>query len=1001
MEHENPKYLLYFDLTNYQANEFATIKKLVKNIFNVRYYFLDIDIQFNEEIINYDAIKKDLSHNIMLLIGQIDDNLVDDIVYEINSLLGTDRVIRRRSVHDFNRTGYSDDQLNTMYQDFLEESEKLTCTVSDVSDELSALSQNFIYANLPYLSADHYLTFCKLFVNNANNLDSFEMLQDLNVCEALFKHFTYFLKYLSQVKWQDLIIYYHKDTLKILRNIRTFVKDSETSNDDIKEILLYKYILQSFNVNQFFYDPEEGFNQIRVEIEKVLEARKQALIDAFEERVHLFKDHYEIINISDPKTKTYRAYQKISANLQKYFEPLKPLLRAFRESFESPVKFNSKQHNPERNKMSLDYLKKYRIVKDYHEKYGNYTINIEGNEHIPFLQGKWFEYYTALVCQEIIENYRQQGYFPDYGIYQNVLVQIDGVKRELDIIIYLNGTIFYIENKIDSKNTYKNDLYKYSLNIDKMNINPNNCMLVYLEGEDRPFDKIKICNFNTFVTRFKKEVLKILEEDKNKTLAQQRAQEIALRAEQMMLKTLVKEKNSLYARCHYDEDEVTKFYHLVDKYKEEAKKLLDLNKKQFFDNLEVGVRSLKDDNLLLKFNAFKTKYQALYLSTIRKKTIDTALIKEMISVLNSFKRPELATYIECLNCLADEMETFLATGSKDIKTKFKILCEYGVNNPHYIFVLGSFLTSPLLLTASDTHYLVIAYLNRLNPKILNPKHLDELIKVIYRYIEISRNIIKFEIKNSRDAYLITRKEKEFISVLIYTVGMIYLHEFDVSGLQIDHNEEFLSRLSANPILYRNYINKTKLGKKLLPLNLTKKHFYEPSYLDLSSYLLLNYKTLKGEIKKMINCDEHLIFTIARTEQVGKMLKKLESSEIISGYKEIKKADLFIGIFKNQVTYDWFRNYCWVGIGLAFSSECSFDFTNANGTLNGEEVKIMFALTNKNVWLCLGKMVGEDLKLALVKTNFQNVMSTLQNLHEFNYNLENIKAECDRAIKKRE
>lgn len=980
MEVENPKYLLYFDLNSYQEHEFPTIRKLVINIMNVRYYFLDIEVKFNQEIIDYDIIKKDLSDNVMLLIGQIDDNLADDVAYEINSLLGTDRVIRKCNVHNFNSTGYSDEQLIEMYNEYLSKSQNIQYEEEVYDEKFNNLLQDFSFVNIPYLTPVDYLSICNLLIKNSHNLNSFEFLQDNNVCEALFTNFPYFLKYIGSLDLKALVEYYQKDTIKILRYLRQFVNDSDKSNDNIKEILLYKYILSLINIKQFYYDPEEGFNQIREAIDKVIEKRKDEIINAFDQKVKLFKDNYEILSVGDKETRTFKAYQNISIHLKKHFEELKPLLKSFRGIIDSSVKFNSKLNNLERNKKTLDRLVKYRLVKNYTEKYGIYTINIESGEHIPFLQGKWFEYYTASVCEDIIENYRSQGYYPDYGIYQNVMVQINGVKRELDNIIYLNGNVFYIENKIDTKNTYKNDIFKYMENVENMNVTPNNCFLVYLEGEDKPNVRIKICSITSFISRFKKEALKILEEDKVRYLEAKKVQEQADRAALEIAKLIDKEKNSLCLRYHFDEEaEVAKFKKILEKYENEANRLINISKESFFDDLETYIRKLKDESLLDKYYKFKDKYQEQYLKTIKNEDVDKELLKDMIRSLEKFKLAE-TSFLEGLYCLSDNVGAFFRIDSRSFYLKLKILCAYGNNITHYMDIVSPFLSNSLLITNNDAHYLFIAFLNRLNKKKIVPTNLDELGNLAVTYNDNVHTILKNEIKNSVDNYFISHKEKEFIAVLSYTLTMIHIGHFDLQGLKIDNYIEFLFRMKGNNEWHQIVLKYYDYGKILEPFAPSKYYFFELVYADAANYIFLNYEKLEEDIKKMIACDENLIFTVSRTEQTGKMLKLLEGCEVITGYKEIKKANVFVGIFKNKYMYQWFKGYYWVGVAISFDNFEMHYLVNLELKINNQNIRILnFVPEKKEIKLCLGKFINDKFERTIVKTTKKELPLTLMSL----------------------
>src|SRR5690554_3129036 len=255
MEKEHPKYLLYFNLRGnviYDEAEFNTIGKLVKNLIDNKYFQLDYKIFFNQEITNYTILKNELSDDIMLIMGQIDDELVDSIISDIVTIIGIDDVIRRRSEYDFNDTGYSDEELVMKFADFVKEAEAIEVNLEDDYTQ-----------NSNYLQQKQYLNFCNYLIKN-ENLDDFSLLKELNVLEALFANFPYFLRYIMSWDLSKLVVYYNKDLIKILRNIRIYVSQSEVDQDNVKELFVYKYILETFfATNKLYYDPEEAFDKVK------------------------------------------------------------------------------------------------------------------------------------------------------------------------------------------------------------------------------------------------------------------------------------------------------------------------------------------------------------------------------------------------------------------------------------------------------------------------------------------------------------------------------------------------------------------------------------------------------------------------------------------------------------------------------------------------------------------------------------------------------------------
>lgn len=1001
MELDIPKYLLYFNLegiTSYNESEFITIKKIMKNILNSRYYTLDIQIQFNNEIINYESIKKELqSNNIMLLMGHIDEELVEDIIYEVSSIIGTDNPIRRKSYNDFNATGYTDEQLSELYKQIINESQEIKVIEEEYTGNFKILASNFIFFNISYLDQSHYISFCNLLIKNADNLDCFEMLQDLNVCEALFKNFKYLIKYISLLDLDAIIRYYNKDTIKILRSLRTYVKQSEDSNDNIKELLLHKFFLNKFNISKFLYDPEEGFNQIREEIYNIINIRNNELIEEFESHVNLFKDNHDILTVGDDNTKVYKAHKTIAINLKKHFEKLKPLIKSFRSIDDNFLQFNSKLNNQERINITLDRFMKARIIKDYQEKFGLYKITIESSEHIPFLQGKWFEYYTASVCEDIIENYKKQGFFPDYKIYQNVVVNINGYKRELDIIIYLNGKVFYIENKIENRNSIKNDILKYQQNSESMNITSNNCYIVYLEGEDRLNEAIKVCNLQTFISKFKKEALKILEEDKNNYLLKMKEKELKEKQEREINKILEKEMRSLYLSNFVDyEEEEQRINKLIYRFKEESKKIQIPSNEDFFDELNNTINSIKDKILNQKYEEYKAKYKDRYFSNIKKHT-EKNIYKDMLADLKNFGyERELSIFYERLLCLNENFEEFFSISNRTLVSKLIILCGYATNTKEYLNIIGAIMLGGFQLGSEASSYLLVSYIDRIKP--LHGLDAIELFSSIIIDYAKQFSLNSNDFKNAKEQFLAARKEKEFLCVLIYEFAIKHLKKYNLKGLVIEETSKFIINLLQNQETFIYKLKDLTYGKSIITLDPIKDFFSEDNFIDLSSYLFLNYRVLKNEFNTIRNSkDNNYIFEGPRNEIIAKFLKLSQSAGIIANYKEIKKADKYIAIFSNDNYYKWLVNYYWVGVYLAFTNESGYDYTNI--MINNNMRLLFIKEINNKLIVCLSKFINEMYLMNILVTNKTNLNKVLRNLNDsdFIYRVDNIIEEISKIL----
>lgn len=1002
VENDIPKYLMYFNLDEYQESEFATIKKIIKHIANNRYYTIDMQIQFNNEIINYEAIRKEVkANNVMLIMGYINDELADDLEYEISTLLDCKSPIRHKSKNDFNTTGYTDEQLSQTYQDTINKSKEIQILNFDYDDNFKILVKEFIPYNLIYLRRENYLAFCNLMIMHVNNLDIFEMLQDFNACEALFKNFPYFIRYLQDLDIEAIVKYYDKDTFKILKNIRSFVRQSDDYNDNIRELFLYKFILQKFGISQFFFDPEEALNQIKEKINKLVENKNEMLIKAFDERVQLFHGNYKIISISDEETKINQAYKHISNNIKQHFEELKGLIRSFKIVDENFVQFNSKFNNQDLINKTLERLVKARIVKSYQEKYGLYKITLESTEHIPFLQGKWFEYYTANMCEEVLTNYQKQKYFVDYSVYQNIIVEINGIRRELDIIIYVNGKVFYIENKVESKNTFKTDIDKYISNTEKMNIEGGN-YIVYLEGEERSCEGIKIYSFTNFLPKFKKEVLKIIEEDTKKHDALTKEKELKLQREKEMQKILDREIKALYLRHFVDytkeEEVITK---LNSRYDEEISKLMIPDSKDFFDDLQVEVKALNDKKVQAKFENFEKKYKEEYLEKIKARVNDD-IYKRMYKDLQKLGyKDNFTLFYERLLCLNEQYDDFLKMGKRSIVNKAQILCGYGNRTSEYISILTTLITIINQVNKEQYLYYIIAYLKGLDKRYIRSlKATGALIDFMATFIK-SRNIDAFDVKRTREQILAEKREKDFFVVLLCNFGKIHLKSFTYSGLENNYIQIFQHLIQCYNIeIFNEELKKDDIGKMLSNFNPLCKFFTEEQYIDVSSYLFLNYKVLQGTCILMKEVDSgKLICKLPRNDVILKLLKQLSESRIISSYKEVKKADACLAKFHSHNEYEWLVKYYWVGVYLRFIYEVKNPFINTMLKVKNKEVLLlMIKELNGKLLVCLGSYFT-NFKIAVLRINVQELEQAILSIEErdFMYSILDIREVLDREI----
>lgn len=998
MEKEHPKYLLYFNLRGnviYDEAEFNTIGKLVKNLIDNKYFQLDYKIFFNQEITNYKILKNELSDDIMLIMGQIDDELVDSIISDIVTIIGIDDVIRRRSEYDFNDTGYSDEELVMKFADFVKEAEAIEVNLEDDYTQ-----------NSNYLQQKQYLNFCNYLIKN-ENLDDFSLLKELNVLEALFANFPYFLRYIMSWDLSKLVVYYNKDLIKILRNIRIYVSQSEVDQDNVKELFVYKYILETFfATNKLYYDPEEAFDKVKNKLEVLIKQYNQKRIEIFDRKFKLFKGNYQILSIADAKSKTFKEYDKIASNINKHFEKLKPLLKSFRTIENNFVKFNSKKKHPERIKTTLEQFKESGIVKDYQEKFGIYNITLESSEHIPYLQGKWFEYYTARVCSEIIEGFIAEGYKIDFEIMQNVLVQIDNQKRELDIVAYLNGHLFYIENKIDSKNTFSYDIEKYRINTENMNIDSNNCYLVFLEGEDRKDEDIKFYQLKAFRNRFTRKVKKILETDektfKEKKLAIQRAE----KEKEAILKSINKTKTTLYLRHHIDyEVEEKRIRRTIQKYDEEIIKITFPNKDKFFEETLIQIEESGNEKLKEAFQSFQDIYETNYHNKLAFNMPDKIFFNRLGDELAKIDDNDiLINAREKLYCLAGNIEKFLNLGDFKLEEKLLILCGYGDRHDNYLEVLENLLSLKYIFSLDRSCYLLVHYLNNIGDDILRDSIvINKFIAILEKYLTNVEALLINKIIKIRNSIMQIRKEREFIGVLINTFMVKHFQEFSLYGLVFSNIDTFIYRVSTNQMIYRKSIINSELGKHLLSYNPIKTAYFENKYEEASKILFENSHELKNEIQKMINADERMIFEVKKNNFTAKALKVLKECGVIADYQTVKNVDLYIGIFTNFQVFNWFKQYSWIGNYLSNRYDSDPLYTNVD--LHYQEDKSKLLLLKKvgrSVTYCLFKFINTELKFACGIVSANSLKQALDALRDddYNLNIKDITYQCDKRILKK-
>ncbi len=984
----NPKYLLYFDMYGdiiYQNDEIVTIKKIISNVINSRFYIYDIEIKFNEEIINYNAIKDKLSNNVLLLITEINDLVVEDLIDEVLYILGKRKVIRLRTTADFNKTGLSDKELIDLYEGYLSKFDYLQSI--DYS-KFASLYNNYKIENIPSINAEDKLIFSSLFLDKYKDLNGFSFFDDFSVINCLFNNFEYLLKYFSLIDLNELVIYYQKEAIKYIRQIRFYVSHSEDYNDNIKEIILYNHIIKKFNNNKFIYDPEEGLNLIREEFDRISESRREYLINEINKRFNLFNGDYNIINLSDVDSKIYSSYKYISNYIHKHFGELGPLIKSFKLIDNYIVKYNSKMVNDDIVSKALNKMKEHRIIKDYTVLHGSYTIYLYNGEHIAFLQGKWFEYYTAKICEEAILNYEKQGYYPDYGIYQNLVIKIDGVKRELDIVIYLNDNIFYIENKIDGKRTLKYDIEKYNDNIKHMNVSKNNCYLVSLESEDTLFDSIRVCSVSVFLSKFKKDCLKILEEHKSLLVQKLKEEEIRFKKENEINSLINKNINSLYLENKVEsEKEKLRFLKVIDKYENEVKKIEFSDFNSFFEI--IAKCDIKDEIKKQKVSIFIENYQNEFLNYIENNNIDKIL--KMIEEILEIDDPvfnEMAVPLIIFTNNYDALEYL------DPQIVLTLFCSYGIYKPAFAYLTDILIFNSMMPINKPYLY---AYISRL--KSIDYSCVEEfqslIISNIFRFNEFIRN-------NKTQSYinqvLLQNSEFEFTCALIYIFMNKVFGKVYIDGIKFENIPRLIDKLTLNNQYYIDAV-RNELQDIVEGLDIYQDYFSSRKVeSSAANYLFLNRKKLIG-CNLFFDVDPNtLTFKIKRSEQSLKLLRLLKEESIIANYKEVKKADVYIAIFVSNEHYLWYSNGNYIGQYLSTRFDVNKYSQNFYVRINNTLYTVMFIkVMDNNVVACL--MDISNLKCAIFRENKETTNDKIRNLsdNDFKYSIDEIVDICNKLI----
>lgn len=1006
MELSTPNYGIYFDLDGiitYNSEEFNTIKKIINNILSSRYYQLEVTILFNEEIATYDGMKKQLSNNIMQVIGHIPDELIDDIIDEIKNILAIEKVIRHRSSNSYNNTGYSDDELLAMYNDYIEEALKLE--VIECNYNFGILNKKFEYANFIQIKEAEYLDFIMLLLNNGENLDSFEMLYDFNVINALFKNFPYFIKYLDLIDFNDLIIYYKHDLYKILRNIRLYVKQiSDDYNDNIKELFLYQYILNNkFSNAGSIYDPEEGLNKLLEIFDDEIFYRESELIHTFEDKVKLFKNNYNIIAVGDSETKAFKQSRKVADIIKRNVAIFDQMLDAFRKAENTTVRFNSKFNNTDEYSSFLELLKKARLVKEYTEKYSLFTITLE-NEAVSFVQGKWFEYYTSSVCEDIIQNYIKQGHNPDYGIYQNVVVELDGFRRELDIIVCINDLVYYIENKIERRNTLKSDLDKYRENSEFMNIDPKNCYLVYLNGEDNALDDLRVCSIQTFTTHFKKGVLHNLDHHRQISNIKKIEEQKELKLKEKRNKSIQREKARLYNLRYDPVIEERRINKAVQEYNINPSDYNINVKDHFFIETQTEVDGFWDEELKQAFKVFRKKYENEYLKKIKSNAPNISFYQKMLNDLIDFDQDRLKQARSKLYCLTNKDDE-LINMKHNPKVLLMILCGYGTKLTGYYNVISTLFDNTILFTNEKLDKLFVYYLNSIDEdkivKNISGIGFDTSIAIYLDFVKVVTESGKVHLKNPK---LKLDEEYKFINVLIYTFLNRHYDGFNTKGLSMKSTGSFIAKLMYNLQIRNTNVVQEPLFIEFNKFQCKKLSQISLKYYDVASYIYLNYHFFADILANLsVNIEEGFIFELPKSDQLLKLLKLLSECEFIKDYKEVKNTDVVVGIFDHEDVYSWFVNYHWVSVYLSINNNA--DMTYGDVEFNIDEFYFrtyMVKEVNGKYLIVLGHVIDGDEPLAkVVLLSIDEIEEEFKSLNNNSFTIKTneIQSEIDRMIGK--
>ena len=984
MNQITPTYALYFDLngiTSYDESEFNTIKKIIANIINNRYYQLEIEIEFNEEILNYEVMKKRLSNNIMRISGQISDFLVDDLIEEVKNVLSIDNVIRNRTTSGFNSTGYSDEELMSKYNYYLRQAQLI---LKKENIEIDRFKKGFIYDNLGELEEKEFDRFCTLLIENINNIEVFEFLYDLKVVEALFLNFDYFLKFIELIDFKILIIYYNRDLIKILRNIRIYVKQSDDFNDNIKELFIYKYILNNkLSIDGHVYDPEEGFNKIREEIESRINKRNKHLVNSFDEHVNLFKNDYHIISVGDSETKAFKNAKEIADKIKRKVEVIDRLLKAFRMAENTTVHFNCKFNDLELYRDFLDNLKSKRIIDDYKEKYGDFTISIENSDHMAFLQGKWFEYYTASICEEIIINSIKDDDDSEYGIYQNVVVRMNGFVRELDIVVCINDLIYYIENKIERKNTFASDLEKYRVNSQNMNIDNSNCYLVYLNGEDSSIEDVRVLNIKNFINQFKKGVIQNLEKHKLIKNAKEIEEQKVLKHQQTVNKIIRREKARLQDLSFKYDIEQKRIDKAITEQDDRIAKVDIPNMVNFFSEAKIEIEEIGELGLIDKFVGFEKKYQKDYLHKISLKRLDRSFFKAMNDDLIRIDNNKLKQSHAKLLCLANDWKKAIEY-SLPVKTLLLTLCGYGKKINDYYNLILFILKEWIHYTKNDCDAIFIHYLDLIDESVII-RNIDahELVSRIVMYHNVVNETIERGNTHVNNPVLARRKELKFMNTFLLYFMKRHFDGFEIRGLSLTDFASFVNTLQNLGFPLKDNLKQSKIGSTLNKFKPTPLTFMRNEDLDPASYLYSNYHSFSSLIERFrTNVDKGYVFDIPKSEQNLKLMKLLLGNEIIVDYKDVKNTERIVGVFSNEKTYNWLVDFRWVGIYLPFKFDVDGFYSNiAFENQNIDFRSNLIIELNDNVLFSLGIIINGELLSYIDICPVKDFESILLNLNE--------------------